>query len=117
MRGLLCLERSQLVDTRRYNRKRRRLLDQNPRELGNRSISMSRLELLITRGDCLKDILRRVESPEYLIWLHCHGFPSAFLPRCIPMKRLRVLDVQGDKLERLWRNSQVYGHFFFTLGM
>jgi Leucine-rich repeat (LRR) protein len=86
VRGLLCLKRSQL---------------------GNRSIRMSKLELLITRGDCLKDILKRVEPPVYLIWLHCHGFPSDLLPRCIPMKRLRVLDVQGYKLKRLWLDSQV----------
>jgi hypothetical protein len=77
---------------------------------------MSRLELLKTVGDCLEDILRTVQSPEYLIWLHCHGFPYASLPRWIPMERLTVLDVQGEKLGRLWgeRNFQVYGHFFFV---
>lgn len=108
VRGIKCIERRPLVGSRRGNRKRRRSSDQNPVELGNRSISISRLELLRTEGDCLKDILNRVQSPEHLIWLSCYCFPYASLPGWIPMERLTVLQLQGNKLKSLWRQFQVY---------
>lgn len=70
------------------------------------------MELLMAEGDCLESILNRVQSP-HLAWLRWDSCPYSCLPRWIPMESLRVLQVQGSRLETLWEetNFQVYGNF------
>lgn len=64
--------------------------------------SLRKLQLVAAEGDLLESILRRVKSPD-LIWLRWKKCPCSFLPSWIPMKNIRVLEVVGNKLERLWR--------------
>jgi len=67
----------------------------------------SNFQLIATEEDNLESILRRVESPN-LIWLRWNNCPYTWLPKWIPMKNIRVLEVSGNKLETLWRaESQV----------
>jgi Leucine-rich repeat (LRR) protein len=75
----------------------------NPLELGNRFIDMSRLQLLRAEGDCLERIFSPGHSPR-LVWLSWHQCPYSFLPSWMPMKNLRVLEVTGGELETLWQN-------------
>lgn len=52
----------------------------------------------------LERILGRVHSPN-LIWLRWYNCPYSSLPSWIPMKNLRVLEVQGNELETLWQGE------------
>eukprot|EP00253_Pinus_taeda_P024395 PITA_24395 len=68
---------------------------------------MKNLQILdIHEGDddLLKCLLEGVDSPNllYLRWRNCR---CSSLPPYIPMKKLRVLDVEGPKLETLWKED------------
>jgi hypothetical protein len=68
------------------------------------------LQLLATED---QSIVRRVKSSN-LLWLRWYNCPHSCLPSWTPMKNLRVLDVMGNKLDRLWRHdSQVEAKAFF----
>eukprot|EP00253_Pinus_taeda_P001167 PITA_01167 len=67
-------------------------------------IGMMKLQFLDIEDGFLEHIFRRVQSPN-LIWLHWDKCPSSSLPSCIPMKNLRVLEVEGDELKTLWQNE------------
>jgi len=70
-------------------------------------IRMKRLRLLVTEDFLMECILTKVQSPN-LIWLRWRKCPSSGLPSSIFLKNLRVLYVEGRKLETLWENeSQV----------
>jgi Leucine-rich repeat (LRR) protein len=47
--------------------------------------------------------LLSVAMSQNLIWLRLNNCPYSYLPSCIPMKNLRVLDVKGNKF--LWRGK------------
>ena len=66
-----------------------------------------KLQLIATVGGDLESILTRVETPN-LIWLRWNNCPYSFLPSWIPMKNIRILELDGNKLKTLWRaESQV----------
>jgi Leucine-rich repeat (LRR) protein len=67
-------------------------------------IRMRRLELLNTEGDLVDSILTKVQHPN-LIWLRWNNCPYSSLPSSISMKKLRVLQVRGEKLKTLWENE------------
>nr|ABR17027.1 unknown [Picea sitchensis] len=73
----------------------RKLIDTTP-------YRFRKLQLVATEDDHLESILRRVESPN-LIWLRWNNCPYSCLPSWIPMKNIRVLEVVGTKLKKLWR--------------
>jgi Leucine-rich repeat (LRR) protein len=66
-----------------------------------RGFGTRKLQLLHTEGDLTERILRRARSPN-LIWLRWYKCPYSSLPSWIPLKNLRVLELQGNKLESLW---------------
>ena len=70
---------------------------------------ISKLELLEAEGDFVEGILSKVRSPNLnLLWLRWIDCPCSSLPSWIPMGDLRVLEVRGEELERLWQpESQV----------
>jgi Leucine-rich repeat (LRR) protein len=59
------------------------------------------LQLVATRGHYLQSMLRGQQSP-HLIWLRWYRCPYPSLPSWIPMKNLRVLEVEGRGLNTLW---------------
>eukprot|EP00253_Pinus_taeda_P023735 PITA_23735 len=59
-----------------------------------------KLQLVATEEDDLEDILR--EQKLHLTWLRWYGFSHSSLPDWIPMTKLRVLEMQGSTLNRLW---------------
>jgi hypothetical protein len=70
-------------------------------------IQMMKLQLVDTEGSLLEPILKRVKLSK-LIWLRWKECPYSSLPRWIPMKNLRVLQVSGYTLKTLWElESQV----------
>jgi hypothetical protein len=70
-------------------------------------LHMRKLQLLDAKDGFLEPILRRVHSPN-LIYLRWNNFPYSSLVTSIPMKKLRVLEVQGNELKTLWEEeSQV----------
>jgi hypothetical protein len=75
---------------------------------------LKNLGLVATEGGYLDDILRRVQSPN-LIWLRWYGCTYSSLPSSIPMKNLRVLEVQGTILNRLWPHQSQVGKYIRML--
>eukprot|EP00253_Pinus_taeda_P001263 PITA_01263 len=73
----------------------RKLIDPKP-------YRFRKLQLVATEDRHLESILRRVESPN-LIWLRWNNCPFSCLPPWIPMKNIRVLEVVGIKLKKLWQ--------------
>jgi Leucine-rich repeat (LRR) protein len=71
---------------------------------GFHGIGMMKLQFLDIEDGLLEPILRRVQSPN-LIWLRWDKCPSSSLPSCIPMKNLRVLEVEGNELKTLWQSE------------
>lgn len=67
-------------------------------------IHMRNLQLLDTEHDLVDHILTKVQSPN-LVWLRWNNCPYSFLPSSISMRNLRVLEVQGLQLGRLWEND------------
>lgn len=68
------------------------------------------LQLLATRDE---SVIRRVNSSN-LLWLRWYNCTHSYLPSWTPLKNLRVLDVEGNKLDTLWQqNSQVKAKAFF----
>jgi Leucine-rich repeat (LRR) protein len=59
------------------------------------------LQLLDTKGDLLKLLLKSVHLPN-LVWLRWSKCPEYSLSSWVPMKNLRVLHVSGSVLETLW---------------
>eukprot|EP00253_Pinus_taeda_P019533 PITA_19533 len=64
------------------------------------NFDFSKLQLVATEEDHLEDILR--EQKPHLTWLRWYGFRHSSLPDWIPMTKLRVLEMQGSTLNRLW---------------
>ena len=62
------------------------------------------LQLVKTEDVLLERILTKVQRPN-LIWLRWNNCPLSSLTSSISMKKLRVLHVQGEKLETLWENE------------
>lgn len=84
----------------------------------NREMRLKRLRLVVSEEGYLEDILRRVQSPD-LIWLRWYGCDYSSLPDWIPMKDLRVSEVEGSKLEILWPHQSKVGKYIiymFALG-
>lgn len=71
------------------------------RTIRHRQSLENSLELVTAEGDCLESLYNRVRSP-HLIWLRWDNCPYSCLPHWIPMESLRVLQVQGSRLETLW---------------
>nr|ADW94528.1 putative truncated TIR-NBS-LRR protein [Pinus monticola] len=67
---------------------------------------MKNLELLeIDIGeDHLKCLLEAVDSPN-LLWFCWEDCPCSSLPSYIPMENLRVLEVEGSELKKLWQED------------
>jgi len=63
---------------------------------------IKKLQLLDIEGDFVEGILTRVHLSN-LIWLSWNGCSCSSLPSWIPMKDLRVLEVAGLGLRRLWQ--------------
>ena len=67
------------------------------------------LQLLATED---QSIVRRVKSSNPL-WIQWYNCPHSCLPSWTPMNNLRVLDMTGNKLDRLWQHdSQVEAKVF-----
>lgn len=78
-------------------------------DMGNRSNNftldnMSGLQLLRAEGNCLESISHGLRHSD-LVWLHWNICPYTSLPDWIPKKNLRVLEVNGGKLETLWQTG------------
>lgn len=70
-------------------------------------LEIKRLQLLEAEGDFVESIWAWVRLPN-LLWLRWNKCPCSSLPSSIPMHHLRVLEVSGSNLERLWQcESQV----------
>eukprot|EP00253_Pinus_taeda_P029472 PITA_29472 len=65
------------------------------------AIKMRTLQLLESEGEFVEGIIRRVRSPN-LVWLRWTNCPYSSLPTWIPMDHLKVLEVSGPKLKKLW---------------
>jgi hypothetical protein len=73
---------------------------------------INKLQLLEAEGDLVEGILSKVRSPNLnLIWLRWTCCPCSSLPSWIPMHDLRVLEVSGTKLKRLWRRECQVGRY------
>eukprot|EP00253_Pinus_taeda_P007731 PITA_07731 len=67
---------------------------------------MKNLQLLDTdmEEDHLECLLDGMDSPN-LLWFRWRDCPCSSLPPYIPMKKLRVLEVEGHRLETLWQED------------
>eukprot|EP00253_Pinus_taeda_P019269 PITA_19269 len=66
--------------------------------------NLSRLQLLRAESHSVERVLSSEQSPPllYLSWESC---PKSSLPRSIPLKNLRVLHIEGERLKTLWRHN------------
>lgn len=70
--------------------------------------NMGRLQLLRAKGDYVESIISGVQSPQLLrfsprlVWLSWDSCPCTSLPAWIPLQKLRVLEINGRKLDTLW---------------
>lgn len=74
-------------------------------EAGHEVSRIRKLQLMDTQGYYVERILPSVRSPK-LVWLRWKECPFDSLPSWIPMRDLRVLEVSGERLERLWEEQQ-----------
>eukprot|EP00253_Pinus_taeda_P013145 PITA_13145 len=72
-------------------------------------IRMSSLQFLDAEGDLMERILRKVSSPnlKWLRWTRSFLSPCEHytLPPWVPMKNLRVLQIEGHSLKTLWEEE------------
>lgn len=70
--------------------------------------NMGKLQLLRAKGDYVESIFSGVQSPQLLllsprlVWLSWDSCPCTSLPAWIPLQNLRVLEINGSKLDTLW---------------
>ena len=72
------------------------------------AIRMRRLQFLdADQGHLVERILRKVQSSNliWLRWNHCPFSSLSSLHFRVPMEKLRVLHLQGFKLEELWKKE------------
>lgn len=67
-------------------------------------VDMRALQLLRTEGDCLDSISNLLHSDSAVTWLRLDRCPYSSLPPCIPLGKVRVLEVAEGELETLWRS-------------
>ena len=73
-------------------------------------LPMRNLRLVATEESYLEDILSSLKSP-HLIWLRLYGCSHSSLPHWIPMKNLRVLEVEGSTLNILRPHQSKVGKY------
>lgn len=80
---------------------------ENPFELQNRSaVDMRNLQLLKAEGNCLESIFTGMLYSPDLIWLCWDNIPHSDLPRWLPIKKLRVLQLTGGQaLQTFWQSE------------
>lgn len=101
VRGIRMAPRSTLTDTCNDP------LFSSERRSSDRLLGINKLQLLEAEGDFVESILTWLRCPN-LIWLSWNKCPFSSLPPSLPVRDLRVLEVNGSELQELWKpQSQV----------
>lgn len=101
VRGIRMAPRSTLTDTCNDP------LFSSERRSSDRLLGINKLQLLEAEGDFVESILTWLRCPN-LIWLSWNKCPFSSLPPSLPVRDLRVLEVNGSELQELWQpQSQV----------
>lgn len=105
VRGIRMAPRSTLTDTCNDP------LFSSERRSSDGLLGISELRLLEAEGDFVESILTWSRFPK-LIWLSWNKCPFSSLPPSLPVRHLRVLEVNGSELTELWQPQSQVGKMY-----